>query len=283
MPLSWAQMGVASNKFDPSYAFVTSPFLPTSAFATLRIIFALYLLSALCVDFAFNVRDGNGESFLSYFTHLSYIGLTAYYIAAAVQTLAYARWGSYPLRSWGKGMQAAHVLLQSMAITFPFLVTVVFWALLASANTFATPSSAWSNISFHALNSAFALVELFLGRSPPAPLIALVVQLLCLAGYLGVAYITRATQGFYTYTFLDPQVQHAFLAAYIVGIAVGAVLVYFITRSVAMLRVRLTRRPEGIEGPRDMEKGRAAEDHEVEARHGTDIVARSSIERDRVE
>ncbi|KAJ7093419.1 hypothetical protein B0H15DRAFT_158086 [Mycena belliarum] len=239
MPLlTWARLGVAAP-FDPDHAFVTSPFLPRSALAALRALLALYALCTVITDLVLAVRDGAGHSFLSYFTQLSYIGLTAYYVAAAVQTIAYARWGRYPLRRWPRALQVAHVLLQSTIVVFPFIVTVVFWALLASPETFATVYSAWANTSIHALNSVFALVELLLTNAPPAPLLALPVQIICLAGYLGVAYITHEAQGFYTYPFLDPSKQHGVLAAYIVGIALGAALVFSLTRGLIMLRMRL--------------------------------------------
>jgi uncharacterized protein HemY len=51
--------------------------------------------------------------------------------------------------------------------------------------------------------------------------------------YLGVAYITYATLGFYVYTFLDPSIEHAKLAAYIVGIAVVAIVVFVIANLIA--------------------------------------------------
>ena len=57
-------------------------------------------------------------SFLSYFTLLSYIGLTAYYWAAAVQTFFYARYGRYPLCRWPRLLQGLHVLLQSTITVF---------------------------------------------------------------------------------------------------------------------------------------------------------------------
>ncbi|KAJ7431107.1 hypothetical protein FB451DRAFT_443573 [Mycena latifolia] len=78
-----------------------------------------------------------------------------------------------------------------------FIVTVVFWALLSSPDTFSTTFSAWFNSSLHALNSAFAVLALLFSNAPPAPLLALPVQILLLAGHLGVAYITKAGQGFY--------------------------------------------------------------------------------------
>ncbi|KAJ7472933.1 hypothetical protein B0H11DRAFT_2037790 [Mycena galericulata] len=252
---SYAHLGVDQTLFDPYRKFVSSPVLSPVLLAAIRTLLALYALSTICTVLAFDVAMGDGKSFLSYFTELSYIGLTAYYCAAAVQTLFYARYGTYPLQRWPRPLQALHVLLQSTVVSFPFIVTVVFWALLSSAKTFSTTYDAWSNISLHALNSAFALFELLFTNAPPAPWLALPLHVLLFAGYLGVAYITYATQGFYTYAFLDPYTEHAFVAAYIAGIALGAVIVFLLGRGVAVVRQRLAGRrgryngsASGVEG-----------------------------------
>ena len=49
--------------------------------------------------------------------------------------------------------------------------------------------------------------------------------------YLGLAYVTYATQGFYVYSFLNPS-HGAILAAYIVGILVGAIIIFAIANGV---------------------------------------------------
>jgi hypothetical protein len=94
-------------------------------------------------------------------------------------------------------------------------VTIVYWAILSSSSTFSTsysgmlfafwhiislihPPQAWYNISAHALNTPFALFEILFSNTPPAPWITLPCGLLILAAYLGVAYITKADQGFYS-------------------------------------------------------------------------------------
>lgn len=58
--------------------------------------------------------------FFSFFTNLSFVGLCAYFWAAGVQTILYARWGEvkYPLQKWPKFLQFLHLLLQSTVITF---------------------------------------------------------------------------------------------------------------------------------------------------------------------
>ncbi|KAJ7512224.1 hypothetical protein B0H11DRAFT_1843971 [Mycena galericulata] len=240
---TYAHLGVDEPTFDPHRKFVSSPVLSPALLAATRTLLALYALSTICTVLAFNVAMGDGNSFLSYFTQLTYIGLTAYYCAAAVQTAFYAWYGTYPLQRWPRPLQALHVLLQSTVVSFPFIVTIVFWALLSSPETFSTRYNAWSAISVHALNSAYALFELLLTNAPPAPWLALPLHVLLLAGYLGVAYVTYAAQGFYTYPFLNPRTQHALLAAYIAGIALGAVVVFLLGRGVAGVRERLLGRP----------------------------------------
>ncbi|KAK7059941.1 hypothetical protein R3P38DRAFT_2838631 [Favolaschia claudopus] len=260
MPLlSWPALGV-EHTFDPHHKFVSSPVFSPYILAAIRCLLALYGLCTICTVLAFDVKFGFGDSYLSYFTNLSYIGLTAYYWASGVQTFAYARYGRYPLRRWPRVLQGLHVLLQSTVTTFPFIVTVVFWVLLSSSTTLDTKLHAWQNISVHAMNSAFALFDILLTNTPPAPWLVLPLHIIMLGGYLGVAYITHETQGFYTYSFLDPS-KGPILAAYIIGIAVGDIVVFLLARGAVALRQRLAiragRLPDGSgdakEGARETE------------------------------
>lgn len=236
-----------SRKFDPPHKYVTSPFIRSPLlFAAARIIISSYILFTLLFTLIWrSVIMKDARSYFSYFTNLTYVGLCAYYWAAAVQTASYAlKWRrsgagvGYPLQRWPRFLQALHILLQSSVTTFPLLVTIVYWSLLAGASSFATRYSTWSNISIHAMNSGFALIEILFSNSPPAPWCTLPFNILILAGYLGIAYITRATQGFYAYTFLDPRKQHAKLAAYIIGIPIGEVIIFALVRGIVVLRER---------------------------------------------
>ncbi|KAF7293365.1 hypothetical protein MKEN_01466900 [Mycena kentingensis (nom. inval.)] len=265
----YADFGVPVSGFDPQARYVTSPWMSAGALGLMRGVLGLYGLATTCTTLAFDVKFGNGDSFLSYFTDLAYIGLTAYLIAAAVQSLAYARYGTYPLRRWPRLLQWLHVVLQSTTTTFPFIVTIVFWALLASPEVFDTTYSTYSNISVHALNSLFALLDLLLSHTPPAPWLTLPLHILLLAAYLGVAYITAHTQGFYPYSFLDPNPDSGsgrLLGAYIVGIAVGEAVVFCVVRGVVLLRVRLARRlARAGEGDGDVEREGLEDWEEVDA------------------
>lgn len=60
----------------------------------------------------------------------------------------------------------------------------------------------WANISFHGLNSVFAMVEVLLPRTEPPPFIHVVILLVILLVYLALAYLTHYTQGWYVYEWL---------------------------------------------------------------------------------
>ncbi|KIJ92722.1 hypothetical protein K443DRAFT_422790 [Laccaria amethystina LaAM-08-1] len=237
----------AKLKFDEQYNLVTSYCIPPMILAFLRLLFALYTFVVLLYIIIWDgVHHDGAQSYLSYFTNLSYIGICAYFFASGVQTFSYARnlkngVEGYPLQRWPRALQYLHVALYCTITTLPILVTIVYWVLLSSSSTFATPFSSWSNISKHALNSGFALFELLCTNVGPYPWTDLPAVLVILVGYLGVAYITHATQGIYTYSFLDPKKQGKKLAVYIIGIAVGACIIFLIARGIIVLRVRLTK------------------------------------------
>jgi hypothetical protein len=235
-----------TSVFDPQHKLVTSPAFAPSILGLLRLLLAVYTtVTAIFVLVWEIVKTHNGDGYFSYFTDLSYIGLSAYFWAAAVQTVVYSRRHDekhYPLQIWPRPLQFLHLLLYSTIATYPILVTIVFWSLLSSSSTFENPYSAWSNISRHALNTVFALFEILLTNAEPLPWIHLPFLVVMLGGYLGVAYITHATQGFYSYSFLDPAKGRGRLAIYVVGIALAECILFVAVRGVCILRQRLIAR-----------------------------------------
>ncbi|EJF62613.1 hypothetical protein BD309DRAFT_955275 [Dichomitus squalens] len=234
-----------SHTLDASHALVTSPVLHPIALAVLRLTLATYaLFVGLYQLIEEAVKEHDAGTFFSYFTHLSYIGLIAYMYAAGVQTLCYAlnRRKGYPLQQWPRVLQHLHILLYSTITTYPMVVTVIFWALLSDSDTFSTTLNAWFNISEHAMNTGYALFEILLTNAGPSPWWHLPACVAMLACYLGVAYITHATQGFYTYSFLDPGKEHAKLAGYIIAVGVAECVAFVLARGLTWIRMRLSRR-----------------------------------------
>ena len=139
----------------------------------------------------------------------------------------------YPLQRWPRILRYLHGLLFTTVVTFrkfflkikidsqnnnffiAFVVTFAYWGLLSSASTFATPFSsmsyyfwyiimilicktAWSNISKHILNSVMAIFEITLTNVGRLLWIDMLTTVVVLESYLGIVYITYATQGIYS-------------------------------------------------------------------------------------
>ncbi|GAP88724.1 hypothetical protein SAMD00023353_1201390 [Rosellinia necatrix] len=243
-----------TDLWDPSHRFETSWLVSPYVLFVIRALLSLYAFTTLLFNIGYNcARPSQGgcatsRAAFSYFTVLSYWGLAFYFLAASAHTLSYAARGRPWLDRFPRPLQALHALFYSTATTFPFLVVVVFWALLSSPATLATPYSAWSNVSQHALNAAFALVEIALPRTRPQPWAHLPFLVGLLALYLALAYLTHATKGFYTYSFLDPALQGPLVAAYVFGIAVGICVVFALARGLVWLRCWVTEEKLGLDG-----------------------------------
>lgn len=203
--------------FDSDYKLATSYFLSPVVLGCSRLVIGLFqvaVLIAVCAYAGINHQYPGRE--FSYFTIITYTGLCAYMFASAVQTLAYARTGQEPLRRWKRPFQLAHLLLQTTVLNYPILVTIVFWAILTRYDSpFLTQFSTFSNISVHALNSLFCLLEMLVFSRADSPRWThLVPLLLFLCGYLGIAYITLASEQWIVYPFLNPSLG-GIVAAYV--------------------------------------------------------------------
>ena len=146
-------------------------------------------------------------------------------------------------------------------MTYPFLVTIVYWGVLYKAPWFPVVEDAWSNVrilsslalmccfadipgsqvSKHAINSAWALFEVLLTCTSPRPPLHMLFLIMLLALYLGLAYLTKATEGFYVYSFLDPSTGVNHVVAYCIGIPVAACVIFGIVEGVLWLRNKATK------------------------------------------
>ncbi|KAI0977011.1 hypothetical protein F4678DRAFT_132173 [Xylaria arbuscula] len=246
--------GSGTHLWDPSHRFQTSWLVPPYALFAIRLLISIYAFTTLLFNIGYacaTPSQGGCEearSNFSFFTVLSYWGLAFYFLTSSFHTFIYARRGSAPLDTWPAPLQFLHSLLYSTAITYPLLVTIIFWALLSSPATLATTYSTWSNISQHALNSGFALLEIVLPRTNPGPWIHLPFLIFFLALYLALAYLTHATKGFYPYSFLDPGLQHSLVAAYVFGIAIGICILFGLSWGLVWVRRWVTESKLGYDG-----------------------------------
>ncbi|KAK3362653.1 hypothetical protein B0T25DRAFT_11725 [Lasiosphaeria hispida] len=242
-----------TDLWDPSHRFETSWLLSPWALFFVRALFSLYIFVTIVFilawrcTFSTNHCTSSEEQF-SYFTVLAYWGLGFYFLAAAVHTFTYARSGIALLDRWPRPLQALHSAYYTTVVVYPFVVTIVFWARLYSGHWFALPFDGWSNVSEHAMNSGFALFEIVFARTNPPSPVHMLWLILVLALYLSLAYLTHATRGFYPYDFLDPVKQGAFVAAYVFGIAIGALIVFGVVWGLIWLRKYVTEKKLGKDG-----------------------------------
>lgn len=240
-----------SDPVDADHRFVTSNVFWPGLLGGIRLAIGIFQVAVLVTLLVYtDIISGNAGSLFSYFTILSYIGLCAYFFAAAVQTIVYARTGKEPLNKWPRVLQLCHLGLASTILVFPFIVSVEFWALLAAyGSPFGSSFDTFSSVSIHVLNLVFCLFEIVFSRLAPSPWSHLIIIILCLALYLGLAYITLFSQKWLVYPFLNPT-SGWIVAAYVFGTAIGAVIVFAIVHGLVQLRCYVCERKPGRQGKR---------------------------------
>jgi predicted membrane protein len=92
------------------------------------------------------------------------------------------------------------------------------------------------------MTAVFALFEIILTNTLPPPLLHLPFLILILLLYVSLAYVTRAAEGFYVYSFLDPGVhgsQSGHVAAYLFGIFAVILVIFGVVWFLIWLRRRI--------------------------------------------
>ncbi|KFY64234.1 hypothetical protein V496_03393 [Pseudogymnoascus sp. VKM F-4515 (FW-2607)] len=256
--------------FDSSHRFETSWLITPWALFFFRAFFSFYTFFVLIFNLIWtgvqpSYGGGPAASLsFSYFTILTYWGLAFYFLFSSIHTLTYARHGTPLLARFPRPLQALHSLLYTTILTYPLLVTIVYWAILYTA-WFPTPYPRWTNLSQHAFNSLFALFELVIPRTNRPPWIHLPALILILALYLALAYLTHYTRGVYVYDFLDPGNGRGALTGYVLGIAAGIVVIFLVVQGLVWLRKWATEKKLGREGRFHGGRAKAQGDAELEA------------------
>ncbi|KAK3336536.1 hypothetical protein B0T19DRAFT_42071 [Cercophora scortea] len=283
MAIGRGPFAFGTDIWDPSHRFETSWLLSPWALFFCRALFSLYIFTTLVFILAWYCITGAtrctaSQNQFSYFTSLTYWGLGFYFLAAAIHTFTYARSGTALLDRFPRPLQALHSAFYTTIIVYPFVVTIVFWGRLYSGHWFTVEFEGWSNISQHAMNSVFALFEIVVARTNPPPAIHMLWLIVVLALYLSLAYITDATKGFYPYDFLDPAKQHAFVAAYVFGIAVGCLILFGVAWGLVWLRRYITETKLGLDGKFAHARAQLS-DPDIEMAKHTELLPRESMPR----
>jgi hypothetical protein len=252
--LSYAAFGMSSATFDPEKTFVRSNLVSPIILASIRACISFYCFTTIVFGYSWqafhtvrtDLRDVNiptyyllttksaiGESF-SFFTWLTYWSLGFYFLVSSVHTFSYAfRQRTWLHDSWPRSLQLLHSLFYTTITCFPFLVTITFWGTMYGRIWPEDRYEQWINISVHGLNSLFAIVEIVLPATNPLPWTHISVLLGILSLYLGLAYLTRLTQGFYVYEWMNPAHGNTSIVLHIVAYT-AAIVVIFVTVSICI-------------------------------------------------
>jgi hypothetical protein len=269
-----------TKPFDPNYKLTSSWMLPTAALGCIRLIFGFYIFTAIIVSYVwfskntdiYNLHDVTlpeytivigsaaiGRSF-SYFTYLSYYGQGFYFLVAAAHTFRSTRsksratWLHSRFPPW---LQVLHSVFYSCVTCFPVLVTLTFWCTMYVGPWYNRPFDAWANISIHGLNSVFAMFEIIFTSTDVPPWTHLPILMVILSLYLGLAYLTRLTGGFWVYEWFSPQFGSRKIVVHILAYTAAIVAIFAFVHYIICARNSLLRKNSRLktaeESPRDDE------------------------------
>jgi hypothetical protein len=115
--------------FDPTYRFTTSWIISPSVLFFQRLVFSLYGFLVIFFRYGWSASHNDGGSIgrsFSFFTELTWWGLTFYNLFAAIHTGSYWTRGRPFLDSWPRFLQEAHSVFYSTIVVYPILVTSEF-------------------------------------------------------------------------------------------------------------------------------------------------------------
>ncbi|KAJ4343635.1 hypothetical protein N0V95_006609 [Ascochyta clinopodiicola] len=269
----------STGSFDPSKTFVTSHFVSPLVLASIRAILCVYTFTTIIVSYSWlasntatvGLKDVNigsykiqqsehaiGQSF-SFFTFLTFWSLGFYFLFSSIHTFMFFFKNRTLLHGWPKALQLMHSMYYSCVTSMPFLVTIVFWGTMNSGWP-AGRFEQWMNLSVHGLNSVFAIVEILLPATKAPPVSHLSVVLLLLSTYLGLAYLTRYTQGFYVYEWMNPAHGNVSIVLHVLAYAAGIITIFFLVSVTIRLRNMLAGRLSQGRNTNIQEKGMKLDD-----------------------
>jgi hypothetical protein len=254
--------GMYSDRISPRY--FTSPLMAPSTLGKCRFAIGIYALGVVLIDAIHTRFFADLSLWVTYFTHITFVALSAYFLFGGWHTLTYAQHGmTRGLPTWSRPLQLMHMVLQHTVCAFAFLVTIVYWAVLAGDMSL-DPYSLWINVSMHALNTAFVLFEIWCSRVTTRfalmiPSFALVLL------YLPVVYISYARTHQWVYFFFG-SANSAIVAGSILGIGGLSLLCNTVVQLLQALRERVFTAKRGMSDEEAQEQGfRAAPQVSVHA------------------
>ncbi|CAG8510828.1 1391_t:CDS:2 [Ambispora leptoticha] len=146
---------------------VTSWFTTPLVLLIVRSIFLIYSLITLALSIYDELQRGRLPMYLTCFTNLGFIGLTAYFTMAVIHSLTFVVCNEpKSLSTQPRLLTIAFWILYHTIIVYHILIPIVYWAILVPSHTEESPLLAFHEISMHGVNFFMMIVEVALNRIP---------------------------------------------------------------------------------------------------------------------
>ncbi|KAI8393890.1 uncharacterized protein BYT42DRAFT_609654 [Radiomyces spectabilis] len=226
------------DQFVPERA-VTSNFVSSKTLLWIRVPLALYSIIVFWADIIWNIQIGEFHRYFAYFTHLTFIGLHAYFMTTLYHHVRYLSASHRPLSFHQQPaiLNYLYIYLYHTLVTFNIVTPVVYWALLSNDFLTAThtdPMDWWMTISLHALTFFMMLVDVVFNRMVLQIRIVLLIFANTLI-YMCLTFIVHTINDWWVYSFLDWS-QGPSAAIWYLAVATFVVLCFFLQMGIHALR-----------------------------------------------
>jgi hypothetical protein len=182
---------------------VESPYIRPTYLCLIRSVLAVYMWISFGVYFGLLASQPNkflrkqAWKVLGDVMFHSYLGMAFYFTFAAYHTQMYILRKRDGLSRWPKGLQLAHLILQTTVLTFPLFCTIIYtyWTIPALPGWHTKPLTRWSTITFYMLNTLFSCIELVFSAARPRPWSHLIIVVMILGSYLAFHSILVSATG----------------------------------------------------------------------------------------
>ncbi|CAG8480972.1 7597_t:CDS:2 [Paraglomus occultum] len=214
-----------TDTYDPSLSF-SSYFVSSKTLFVVRLVMAIYctvVFIATIVQYIVNQND----KVLVYFTNLSYLGLTVYFLLSVYLGAKTSMRPTF--------LHYVHFVLYHTVIHFHIIVPLVYWFFLDDLTSETPAITWWRTVSMHAGDGIFMLVELWLNKQILYWSYLLITMLFLLL-FMFESWVVHAVDHFWVYNFLSWDSGAAKAATWYLGLFVFFIIAYAFQMGMIYLR-----------------------------------------------
>ncbi|KAH7052612.1 hypothetical protein BKA57DRAFT_502768 [Linnemannia elongata] len=182
------------DTFNPERAVTSYLYGPKILLAT-RVVGSIYTIAVLVGAL---ITTESLSYFMKYFTHITYIALSIYYVWSMIWSILYVRLPSSERQFFIKQRNRGESNIYWVIIVVP----LVYWSALKEDSKKRTGLYEWSSVSQHTTNGFLMLLELLSTRTL-MEIRHIFFAILFLVLFLGMSWVAYWNEGGWVYPFMD--------------------------------------------------------------------------------